>query len=277
MSHPPLPPSLIPHLAPEQLLRSARPDSAPRRLLIRLGLHTAAAGSAYVELGSTKVLAAVFGPRECDRAGTSFKEDARLEVEYRFAPGAVRRAGLPPVGGGGGWGASSFGDAPPPPGSAGAAAAISDEERRCCTVLVSSLSPAVRLAQYPKAVIEVCITVLQGDGGELDAAVIAGGLALAHAGVEMVDVPVSCSVGGGPGGRLLVDPDAGEASVCLFMTRAVLLPRLGRVTHSTHAGMVDAPAYSKALTAAMEGGAALWAGGVETALRESAQASAEVA
>lgn len=55
--------------------------------------------------------------------------------------------------------------------------------------------PAVRLELFPKSTIDVFITIIEADGIESSIAsgAIAASVALAHAGIEMIGLVVSCS------------------------------------------------------------------------------------
>ena len=70
------------------------------------------------------------------------------------------------------------------------------QEREFSLLLDQSLSPAVRLELYPKSTVDIYITVLETDGtaATLAASITAASLALADAGVEMVDVVAAYSV-----------------------------------------------------------------------------------
>lgn len=138
-------------------------------------------GSAVVELGGTKVLASVHGPRGA--SNLNFSESAVLSCDVKFAAFAAptRRD-----------------------------YAQDDDERKLSLTLQSALAPAVRLAKYPKSSIDVSVLVLQSSGSALAAAVTCASLALAAAGIEMFDLVTCCSVA--------VRPCAPRRSVCV--TRA---------------------------------------------------------
>ena len=57
---------------------------------LRLGTTLHAQGSCYLELGSTKVAAAVYGPREVARR-SEFSTTGQLSCELKFAPFSCRR------------------------------------------------------------------------------------------------------------------------------------------------------------------------------------------
>ena len=125
---------------------------------------TQANGSAVVELGGTKVLASVHGPRGA--ANLDFSESAVLSCEVKFATFAspTRRDHMQ-----------------------------DDEERKLSLTLQAALAPAVRLAKYPKSSIEISVLVIQAAGSALAAAVTCASLALAAAGIEMFDLVTCCS------------------------------------------------------------------------------------
>ncbi|NWR40642.1 EXOS4 protein, partial [Tachuris rubrigastra] len=155
-----------------------RPDEL-RKVRARLGVLARADGSAYLEQGNTKVLAAVYGPHEVRGSRAKAPPDRAL-LSCRcssapFAGGGERRRR-------------------PPPG-----------DRRSverALLLRGVLEGAVLTHLYPRSQIDVHVQVLQADGGELGASVSAAGLALLDAGVPMRGSVVAGSAG-------LAEPPAG--------------------------------------------------------------------
>ena len=237
---------------------TAPPPTHPPLAVLRVGVNRAAAGSSYVEMGSTKVMAAVYGPREAPPRGGAASGDATasgaLECAVQLAPFAVRPRR--PRGG-----------------------ATVEAGRQASQVLDAALRPALLLARYPKALIEVHALVLEADGGEGAACLVAAALAVADAGIEMVDLPAAMCVaghavrahggsgggggGGGGGGRggggggaaaaLGVDPDAREAAAADFALSLALMPRAELLTHVAHAGEAPPEDLLAALRLAMDG------------------------
>lgn len=74
------------------------------------------------------------------------------------------------------------------------ALAQSAEERELSATMQAALEPVVQLQAFPKAVLDVYCTVLEAGGSELAAAVTAAAMAVADAGIEMVDLSPACSV-----------------------------------------------------------------------------------
>jgi len=141
-----------------------------RQIGVKMGLGGACDGSAYFEMGQTRVLCEVVGPHEGRRgAGAEAHERAQIVVEYCLAPFAGlerkrRRAG----------------------DRQGVELALAVQQ---------SLASSVLVASYPNTQINVFLTVLQDDGGRLPACINAATLALVDAGVAMSDLLVACSAG----------------------------------------------------------------------------------
>ena len=71
-------------------------------------------------------------------------------------------------------------------------------------VIANALKPALFLEEFPKAVVDVFIQVIQADGGTRCAAINAASLALADAGIPMRSLIPAVAVGKADG-KLLVD------------------------------------------------------------------------
>ncbi|XP_043937255.1 exosome complex component MTR3 [Protopterus annectens] len=211
-----------------------------RPIFARAGLLSQAKGSAYIESGGTKVLCAVYGPRDAERRdrdaeGTGLLS-GRLVCEVRVAPFASRvrkRAAWVPTG----------------------------ADRELSLFLWESLRSAVRLDRYPRAQIDVHVLVLQDDGSALAVAVSCASLALADAGIELFDIVVGCALRQ-DGDRYLLDPtydeeyrlgfavSQGERHGCMTLA---LLPVLNQVSGLLSNGEWDHEASVQAVKACIEG------------------------
>eukprot|EP00058_Branchiostoma_floridae_P002486 XP_002587974.1 hypothetical protein BRAFLDRAFT_124886 [Branchiostoma floridae] len=163
------------------------PDGSPGRRTagprtdLHAGVVSQATGSAYIEMGQTKVIAAVYGPREIARR-EEFTMKGRLCCELKFATFACRRRRQH----------------------------IQDnQEKDGALIVLQALEPAVCLDRFPKSQVDVYITVLQDDGSALAAAITCAAAGLADAGVMMYDIVAGCSVRQ-CGERQLLDPSVGE-------------------------------------------------------------------
>jgi exosome complex component MTR3 len=164
--------------APAAVSRGARAPDTQRKVFLKTEVVSQAKGSAYLEQGGTKLMAAVYGPREVAHR-RDFSMRGQLTAELKFAPFACKtRRGQQ----------------------------ADQEEEELGLVVAEALASTVCLHRYPKACIEVFITVLEDDGAVLAAALTAAGLALADAGIHMFDLVVGVSVAVEEGGRLVADP-----------------------------------------------------------------------
>ncbi|XP_026190393.1 exosome complex component MTR3 [Cyclospora cayetanensis] len=121
-----------------------------------------ASGSAFVSLGNTKVYCAIFGPRSAGRS--DLQDRGFIKVDYRGSPFFNKKA-----------------------------EDGSGSTEQSAMLLHQALDSAVQLQRYPKSIIEVCVMVLEDDGGALPAAITCAGLALADAGVELYDLVTGAS------------------------------------------------------------------------------------
>lgn len=116
-----------------------------------------------------------FGPRQRAGKREAFSEQARLAVEFKYAT----FAGHEP--------STGRGQFQP-----------SDKDRQIAKLIEEALSACVMLEKYPKSVIDVFITVLEveplGTASILSAAINCSSLALADAGIEMLDICSSATV-----------------------------------------------------------------------------------
>ena len=139
-----------------------------RPLRIEAGILKRADGSAYVELGENKVLAAVYGPREMHPRHLQQPDSAVLRCRYNMAPFSVEERKRP------------------------------GPDRRSVEiskVIREALEPAIFLELYPRAAIDVFIEILQADAGTRTAGITAASVALADAGVPMRDLVTAVAVG----------------------------------------------------------------------------------
>ncbi|MEM3364741.1 MAG: exosome complex exonuclease Rrp41 [Candidatus Micrarchaeia archaeon] len=140
-----------------------------RPLKIQAGLLHKADGSALVEWGGNKVLAAVYGPRVCLPKRESSPYRAKLSCRYLMSPFASK---------------DEHGKAGP-----------NRRSIELSMVLRQALENVVMLEMYPQSMIDVFIEVLQASGGTRCASLVAASVALANAGIPMKDMPVAVAAG----------------------------------------------------------------------------------
>lgn len=139
-----------------------------RPVKLEVGVIPNADGSAYVEQGKNKILAGVYGPRDAHPKHLALQDRAVLKCRYHMAPFSVQERKSP---------------------------APSRREVELSKVIRESLEPAIFLELYPRTMIDLCIEVLQADGGTRCASITAASLALADSGIPMRDLVVACAAG----------------------------------------------------------------------------------
>ncbi len=139
-----------------------------RPIRMEVGVLNNADGSAYVEHGKNKIVAAVYGPRELHPKHLALPDKALVRCEYRMATFSVEERKSPAPG---------------------------RREVELSKVIRESLEPAIFVYKYPRATIDIFVQILQADGGTRCASITAAALALADAGVPMRDLVVGCAVG----------------------------------------------------------------------------------
>jgi exosome complex component RRP41 len=192
---------------------------------IEVGILSNADGSAYIEQGRNKILAAVYGPHEVHPKHLAQPDRCLLRCRYHMAPFSVEERKSP---------------------------APSRRELELSKVIRDSLTPAIFLEYYPRTSIDLFIEVLQADGGTRCAGITAAALALADAGVPMRDLIVACA-SGKLEGQLVVDlsdteDKKGEADVPV-----AFMPNLNAITLLQMDGQLTLEEFEKAVDLSLEG------------------------
>ncbi len=161
-------PSQIRLLSEENLRLDGRKLDELRPIKLEVGVLSRADGSAYIEQGKSKILAAVYGPRELHPRHLAQPDEALLQCAYRMATFSVEERKSP---------------------------APSRRETELSKVITEALAPAVFLKYFPRASIDVYIQVIQADGGTRCSSITAASLALADAGIPLRDIVAACAAG----------------------------------------------------------------------------------
>ncbi len=144
-----------------------RPDEL-RPIKMQVGILKNADGSAYVEYGRTKVVAAVYGPREVHPRHLALPDRALIRCRYHMAPFSTSDRKSP---------------------------APSRREIELSKVIREALEAVIFSELYPRTSIDIFIEVLQADGGTRTTGLTAASLALADAGIPMRDLIAGVAVG----------------------------------------------------------------------------------
>ncbi len=196
-----------------------------RPVRIEIGVLGNADGSAYIEHGKTKVLAAVYGPHEVHPRHLALPDRAVLRCRYHMAPFSVQERKSP---------------------------APSRREMELSKVIREALDPSVFLEYYPRTSVDIFAEVLQADGGTRCASITATSLALADAGVPMRDLVVACAAGKVEG-HLVLDLNDSEDKVGEADVPVAFMPNLNAVTLLQMDGMLTIDEFEQVVNLALQG------------------------
>ncbi len=201
-----------------------RPDEL-RPIRMEVGVLSNANGSALVEYGKTKVIAAVYGPRELHPRHISLPDRAVIRCRYHMAPFSTEERKNP---------------------------APSRREIELSKVIREALEAAIFTELYPRATIDVFIEVLQADGGTRTTGITAAALALADAGIPLRDLVAGVAVGKVDGVLVLdidqLEDEYGEADMPVAM-----MPSIGKITLLQLNGVLTPEEFREALKLAEKG------------------------
>ncbi|CAN6726226.1 unnamed protein product [Malus baccata var. baccata] len=191
------------YVSPEGLRLDGRRPMEMRQIRGEIGVVDKVDGSAVFEMGNTKVIAAVYGPREVQNRSQQMNDRALVRCEYTMAN-------------------FSTGDRMRKPKGDRRSTEIS-------LVIRQTMEACIMTHLMPRTQIDIFVQVLQADGGTRSACINAATLALSDAGIPMRDLVTSCSAGYLNSTPLLdvnyVEDSAGGADVTLG-----IMPKLDKVT-----------------------------------------------
>ncbi|KAI9315838.1 exosome component 4 [Dichotomocladium elegans] len=189
-------------LTPEGLRIDGRRANELRRITAKTSVFSQSDGSAYIEQGNTKCLAAVYGPREARYRQQVLSDRAILNVEFNVAP-------------------FSFSERKK----------RSKNDKRSlelASFIRQTFEPVILRSQFPRSQIDIYLQVFQHDGGVLQCCINAATMALIDAGIPMTDYVCACSAGCIDKVPVLDLNNLEESSDTPELTVAIL-PRSGKV------------------------------------------------
>ncbi len=196
-----------------------------RPIKIEVGVLKRADGSCYMEWGKNKVLAAVYGPRECFPKHTQNSYKAKLTYRYNMAPFST--------------------DDRKRPGRDRRSTEISKVSRE-------ALEKIVFVEYFPRTAINVFVEVLQADAGTRCAALTAASVALADAGIPMRDVITACAAGKVED-EIVLDLCQEEDNFGSADLPIAISPRTGMIHLMQMDGILTPKEFDKALDLATKG------------------------
>ena len=139
-----------------------------RPIVAKAGVIPNANGSGYFSLGNTIAVAGVYGPRILHPRRFQSSERAVLRTIYSMTPFSTKERIRP---------------------------GPSRRSKEICKVTREALEPALFLEDFPKAGIDVFITIIQAEAGTRTAGINAASIALADAGIPMRDLVTAVAAG----------------------------------------------------------------------------------
>lgn len=191
-----------------------------RPIKIQAGPLRQADGSAFVEWGANKVMAAVYGPREVHPRHLQQNDRAVIQCKYNMAAFSVDERKRP---------------------------GLDRRSQEISKVIGEAFQSVVFAEEFPRTSIDVYIEVLQANAGTRCAGLVAASVALADAGIPMADLLPAVAVGK-VGGAIALDlkkeeDNFGEADLPMALVpqsgRLVLLQMEGHMTEEELARSLD--------------------------------------
>lgn len=215
-------------LSDQGLRMDGRKSGELRRIRCNLGVFGQADGSAYLEQGNTKVLAAVYGPHEVRGAlkSKTSHDRALINCQYSMAVFSTGERKRRPRG---------------------------DRKSLEMTMhLRQAFEAAVKTELYPRSQIDIFVEVLQADGGNYCACVNAATLALIDAGIPIKDYVIACTaslVADTP----LVDISSLESTTGGPELTVAVLPKSGEIVLTEMSQRFHMDHLEKVMEVALEG------------------------
>ncbi len=216
---------------PELMINGKRLDGRSsgdlRPIKIESNVIKNASGSAYIEWGKNKILAAVYGPREALPKHTADPEKAVIKCRYSMAPfSSLEEHGR------------------------------SGPNRRAIEiskVTKEVFENVVVLQDFPGSEINIYIEVLQSDGGTRAAGITAAAVALASSGIPMTDLPYAVSAGK-VGDEVILDLDKLEDNYSDADMPMAIAPIQNKILLLQMDGTMSSADIKKAVSMILESG-----------------------
>ena len=205
--------------------RDGRTADELRPIKMEAGILERADGSAYLEWGNNKVMAAVYGPRELHPRFLQDPTKAYIKCNYNMAPFSVAERKRP------------------------------GPDRRSTEIskiIAEALDNVIFTNQFPKAGIEVYIEVLEASAGTRCAGLTAASLAVADAGIPMRDLVPACAVGK-VGGTIVLDLDKEEDNFGEADLPIAILPTTGELLLLQMDGEMTVQEFNEAMELGISG------------------------
>lgn len=212
-------------LSPEGLRIDGRKLDELRAMRMQVGALHNADGSAFVEWGANKVMAAVYGPREVHPRHLQQNNKAVIQCKYNMAAFSVDERKRP---------------------------GLDRRSQEISKVIGEAFESVVFAEEYPRTSIDIYIEVLQANAGTRCAGLVAASLALADAGIPMVDLLPAVAVGK-IAGKIALDLKKEEDNFGDADLPMALVPQSGRLVLIQMEGHMTEEELSQALELGVQG------------------------
>ncbi|HEY1198517.1 MAG TPA: exosome complex exonuclease Rrp41 [Thermoplasmata archaeon] len=212
-------------LSPEGLRIDGRKLDELRPIRIQVGALHNADGSAFVEWGANKVMAAVYGPSEVHPRHLQQNNKAVIQCKYNMAAFAVDERKRP---------------------------GLDRRSQEISKVIGEAFESVVFAEEYPRTSIDIYIEVLQANAGTRCAGLVAASMALADAGIPMVDLLPAVAVGK-IAGKIALDLKKEEDNFGDADLPMALVPQSGRLVLIQMEGHMTEEELSQALELGVQG------------------------
>jgi exosome complex component RRP41 len=187
-------------------------------------------GSAYVEWGENKVMAAVYGPREVHPRHLQENSKAIIQCRYNMAAFSVDERKRP---------------------------GLDRRSQEISKVISEAFESVVFAEEFPRTSIDVYIEVLQANAGTRCAGIVAASLALADAGIPMADLLPSVAAGK-IAGKIALDLKKEEDNFGEADLPMALVPQSGRLVLMQMEGHMNREELREALDLGVTGCRAIY-------------------
>ncbi len=226
-------------LTPDGLRLDGRRKDELRPLRSQAGALHQADGSAFVEWGHNKVMAAVYGPREVHPRHLQQNHQAVIQCRYNMAAFSVDERKRP---------------------------GLDRRSQEISKVIGEAFDSVVFSEEFPRTSIDVYIEVLQANAGTRCAGLVAASVALADAGIPMVDLLPAVAVGK-VAGEIVLDLKKEEDNFGEADLPMALVPQSGRLVLLQMEGHMSEEELGRALDLGVQGCRAIYEK-MKDALRE---------
>jgi exosome complex component RRP41 len=195
-----------------------------RPIKLEAGVLKRADGSAYIEWGENKVLAAVYGPREAHPRHRQDPARALVQCRYNMAPFSVTDRKRP------------------------------GPDRRSVEiskVISEAFSRVVLTEKFPRATVDIYMEVLQANAGTRCTALTVAAVALADAGIPMRDLVASCAFGKADG-QVILDLNKEEDNEGQADVPIAIVPRTNEVVLLQMDGHITKGEFDKGMKLAVD-------------------------